>query len=61
MDRTHAVVARFTDTGFEMVHDPHPDNTFIVGEPTRIVAIHTKLTPVQALYGPKIPSQKSDT
>lgn len=29
----HCVVGRADCWGFEMIHDPHPDNTFLVGQP----------------------------
>lgn len=32
-DYSHAVVGRLTDTGWELVHDPHPSDQGIVGEP----------------------------
>lgn len=32
-DFDHAVVGRITKTGWEILHDPHPSNSGIVGEP----------------------------
>lgn len=32
-NKYHAVIGRAKGWGFELVHDPHPDGNFIVGEP----------------------------
>lgn len=32
----HAVVGRITETGWELVHDPHPSGAGLVGEPNSI-------------------------
>jgi hypothetical protein len=37
--RLHSVIAKTTRTGFEYVFDPHPDNTFVSGEPIRVLFI----------------------
>jgi len=37
---SHAVVGRITKEGYELLHDPHPSNSGIVGEPTAAEFIH---------------------
>lgn len=38
-DFQHAVVGRLNDSGWEMIHDPHPSNAGIVGEPVGMEVI----------------------
>jgi hypothetical protein len=35
--RPHSVIAKTVCGGFEYVFDPHPDNTFLSGEPTHVL------------------------
>jgi hypothetical protein len=37
--RIHSVIAKTVYNGFEYVFDPHPDNTFLSGEPTHVLFI----------------------
>jgi hypothetical protein len=37
MGRLHSVIAKTSRNGFDYVFDPHPDNTFLSGEPTHVL------------------------
>jgi len=44
-DHQHAVIGRLTPSGgWELVHDPHPDGTGIVGEPLQIDILIARVT-----------------